>query len=228
MNTILVVEDQKSISDVVSKYIENEGYGCDVASNGIEALELFGQSKYDMIVLDIMMPGIDGFEVLENIRQFSNVPVIMLTARLDESDKIRGFDLGADDYVIKPFSARELMRRIHAVLKRVNPTSGGSQLLVYKNIKLDQKAMTAYKDGEAIDLTTAEYKLLLTFLKHTGQVLTREQIIEQAYGEAYEGYDRSVDSYIKRLRQKIENDPKNPELLVTKYGAGYRFGGENE
>ncbi len=228
MNTILVVEDQKSISDVVSKYIENEGYECDVASNGIEALELFGQSKYDMIVLDVMMPGIDGFEVLENIRQFSNVPVIMLTARLDESDKIRGFDLGADDYVIKPFSARELMRRIHAVLKRVNPTAGASQLLVYKNIKLDQKAMTAYKDGEAIDLTTAEYKLLLTFLKHTGQVLTREQIIEQAYGEAYEGYDRSVDSYIKRLRQKIENDPKNPELLVTKYGAGYRFGGENE
>ncbi|MDW7660633.1 MAG: response regulator transcription factor [Bacillota bacterium] len=228
MNTILVVEDQKSISDVVSKYIENEGYGCVVASNGIEALELFGQSIYDLIVLDVMMPGIDGFEVLENIRQFSNVPVIMLTARLDESDKIRGFDLGADDYVIKPFSTRELMRRIHAVLKRVNPTAGGSQLLVYKNIKLDQKAMTAYKDGEAIDLTTAEYKLLLTFLKHTGQVLTREQIIEQAYGEAYEGYDRSVDSYIKRLRQKIENDPKNPDLLVTKYGAGYRFGGESE
>lgn len=228
MNTILVVEDQKSISDVVSKYIENEGYECDVASNGIEALELFGQNKYDLIVLDVMMPGIDGFEVLENIRQFSNVPVIMLTARLDESDKIRGFDLGADDYVIKPFSTRELMRRIHAVLKRVNPIGGGSQLLVYKNIKLDQKAMTAYKDGEAIDLTTAEYKLLLTFLKHTGQVLTREQIIEQAYGEAYEGYDRSVDSYIKRLRQKIENDPKNPDLLVTKYGAGYRFGGESE
>ncbi|MBE0451589.1 MAG: response regulator transcription factor [Clostridia bacterium] len=228
MNTILVVEDQKSISDVVSKYIENEGYRCVVASNGIEALEIFGQNKYDLIVLDVMMPGIDGFEVLENIRQFSNVPVIMLTARLDESDKIRGFDLGADDYVIKPFSARELMRRIHAVLKRVNPTAGESQLLVYKNIKLDQKAMTAYKNGEAIDLTTAEYKLLLTFLKHTGQVLTREQIIEQAYGEAYEGYDRSVDSYIKRLRQKIENDPKNPDLLVTKYGAGYRFGGESE
>ena len=101
-------------------------------------------------------------------------------------------------------------------------------MLVYKNIKLDQRAMTAYKDGDAIDLTTAEYKLLMTLLKHTGQVLTREQIIEQAYGEAYEGYDRSVDSYIKRLRQKIENDPKNPELLVTKYGAGYRFGGENE
>lgn len=228
MNTILVVEDQKSISDVVSKYIENEGYKCDIASDGIEALDLFGQGTYDLIVLDVMMPGIDGFEVLENIRQFSNVPVIMLTARLDESDKIRGFDLGADDYVIKPFSARELMRRIHAVLKRVNPTAGSASLLVYKNIKLDLKAMKAYKDGEPIDLTTAEYKLLMTFLKHTGQVLTREQIIEQAYGDTYEGYDRSVDSYIKRLRQKIENDPKNPDLLVTKYGAGYRFGGENE
>lgn len=228
MNTILVVEDQKSISDVVSKYIENEGYRCEVASNGIEALDLFRQGEYDLIVLDVMMPGIDGFEVLENIRQFSNVPVIMLTARLDESDKIRGFDLGADDYVIKPFSARELMRRIHAVLKRVNPVLGGSQSLVYKNIKLDMKAMMAYKDNEPIDLTTAEYKLLLAFLKHTGQVLTREQIIEQAYGDAYEGYDRSVDSYIKRLRQKIESDPKNPDLLVTKYGAGYRFGGESE
>lgn len=228
MKAILVVEDQKSISDVVSKYIENEGYHCEVASNGIEALELFGQGFYDLIVLDVMMPGIDGFEVLENIRQFSNIPVIMLTARLDESDKIRGFDLGADDYVVKPFSARELMRRIHAVLKRVNLGTGESQALIYKNIKLDLKAMKVYKDGEAIDLTTAEYKLLLAFLKHTGQVLTREQIIEQAYGDAYEGYDRSVDSYIKRLRQKIENDPKNPELLVTKYGAGYRFGGEVE
>jgi DNA-binding response OmpR family regulator len=228
MKAILVVEDQKSISDVVSKYIEKEGYRCEIASNGIEALELFGQNTYELIVLDVMMPGIDGFEVLENIRQFSNVPVIMLTARLDESDKIRGFDLGADDYVIKPFSARELMRRIGAVLKRTNPASGEPQSLKYKNIKLDLKAMKAYKDDESIDLTTAEYKLLLTFLKHTGQVLTREQIIEQAYGDAYEGYDRSVDSYIKRLRQKIESDPKNPDLLVTKYGAGYRFGGDNE
>jgi len=221
---ILVAEDQKEIRDIVSKYLEKEGYDFLLASDGFEALNLFNNNTIHLVLLDIMMPGIDGFEVLKAIRKISDVPVIMLTARQEEVDRLKGFDTGADDYVVKPFSVKELMKRVKIFIKRVYHQSDE---LIYqcRDLSLYTKSMKLYKNREEIPITSAEYSLLLVMFKNQGQVLTREQLINLAYGSEYEGYDRNIDSYIKRIRQKIEDDPKNPQLLVTKYGAGYVFGG---
>ncbi|MHB8130420.1 MAG: response regulator transcription factor [Mobilitalea sp.] len=222
---ILVVEDQKEISDIISKYIVKEGYGVYVANNGFEALDSFNKQTFHLVLLDIMMPGISGFEVLKEIRKISDVPVIMLTARQEEIDRLKGFEIGADDYVIKPFSPRELMKRIQVFLKRIYHESD-EIIYSYGDLSLHSKSMKLFKCGNEISITSAEYRLLFALFKNKGQVLTREQIITLAYGDDYEGFDRNIDSYIKRIRQKIENDPKKPEILTTKYGAGYVFGGE--
>lgn len=220
---ILVVEDQKEISDIVTKYLDKEGYGYFVAKDGFEALDYFNNNDVHLILLDIMMPGIDGFEVLKEIRKISEVPIIMLTAKQEEIDRLKGFDFGADDYVVKPFSVRELMRRIKVLLRRIY---NDSDELIYKSgkLRLYAKSMKLYKNDDEIDITSAEYKLLLVMFKNKGKVLTREQLINLAYGHDYEGYDRSIDSYIKRIRQKIEEDPKKPKILTSKYGTGYMFG----
>ena len=222
---ILVVEDQKEISDVLMKYIAKEGYGVAVASNGFEALELFGNQEFHLVLLDIMMPGISGFEVLKEIRKISDVPVIMLTAKQEEVDRLKGFETGADDYVIKPFSPRELMKRIHVFMKRIYKEND-EIVYSFRDLNLYTKGMRLVKNNYEIVLTAAEYKLFFVLFKNKGQLLTREQLIELAYGSDYEGYDRNIDSFIKRIRQKIEDDPKNPKILITKYGAGYIFGGD--
>lgn len=221
---ILVVEDQEEISRIVTKYLQKEGYDYFAAKNGFEALEYFNSHDCHLVILDIMMPGIDGFEVLNEIRKISEVPVIMLTAKHQESDRLKGFDKGADDYVSKPFSARELMQRVKAVLRRTYHDTG-EIVYSYKGLRLLSKSMKLYKDEEEVDLTSVEYKLLYVLFKNKGQILSREQLINLAFGREYEGYDRNIDSYIKRIRQKIEEDPKNPQFLVSKYGAGYVFGG---
>lgn len=221
---VLVVEDHKEISEIVAKYLDKEGYAYHIAENGFEALEYFNSQPIHLILLDIMMPGINGFEVLKEIRKISEVPVIFLTAKQEEVDRIKGFDIGADDYVIKPFSARELMRRIKVLIKRVYHESD-EIIYRYQNLSLHTKSMKLYKEDEEIIITASEYNLLLVMFQHQGQVLTREQLINLAYGDDYEGYDRNIDSYIKRIRQKIEVDSKNPQILITKYGAGYIFGG---
>ena len=222
---ILVVEDQKEISDIIAKYITKEGYGVTVANNGFEALDSFNKQEFHLVLLDIMMPGISGFEVLKEIRKISDIPVIMLTAKQEEIDRLKGFEIGADDYVIKPFSPRELMKRIHVFLKRIYHDSD-EIIYSFGDLSLHTKGMKLFKGGKEIPITTAEYQLLFALFKNKGQVLTREQIIALAYGDDYEGFDRNIDSYIKRIRQKIENDPKKPEILTTKYGTGYLFGGE--
>lgn len=225
MYEVLVVEDQKEISEIISKYLDKEGYLNHVAKDGFEALEYFSNHTVHLVLLDIMMPGIDGFEVLTNIRKTSDVPVIMLTARQDEVDRLKGFDVGADDYVIKPFSNRELMKRIKVLIKRVYHETD-EIIYNYKNLSLHSKRMKLFKDGNEVPITFAEFRLLQAMFNNKGQVLTREQLINLAFGSDYEGYDRNIDSYIKRIRQKIEDDSKNPQILVTKYGAGYVFGGE--
>jgi len=222
---ILVVEDQKEISDIISKYITKEGYGVYVAGNGFEALDSFNKQAFHLVLLDIMMPGINGFEVLKEIRKISDVPVIMLTAKQEEIDRLKGFEIGADDYVIKPFSPRELMKRIQVFLKRIYHESD-EIIYSFGDLSLHTKSMKLFKCDKEISITSAEYRLLFALFKNKGQVLTREQIITLAYGDDYEGIDRNIDSSIKRIRQKIENDPKKPEILTTKYGAGYVFGGE--
>lgn len=221
---ILVVEDQADISSIVSKYLENEGYVPFVAKDGFEALELFNSREIHLVLLDIMMPGIDGFEVLGEIRKMSEIPVIMLTARSEEIDRLKGFDIGADDYVVKPFSVKELMRRVNALIKRIYHSTD-EIIYRYEDLSLHTKSMRLFKNNAEIPITAAEFGLLYVLFKNQGQVLTRDQLIEHAYGFDYEGYDRNVDSYIKRLRQKIEEDPKNPKILLTKYGAGYVLGG---
>lgn len=224
--TVLVVEDQKEIRDLVSKYLAKEGYDFTIARDGFEALDRFSKDEFHLVLLDIMMPGIDGFEVLKEIRKISDIPVIMLTAKQEEIDRLKGFDIGADDYVVKPFSIRELMRRIKVIFKRIYHESDE---IVYKlrDLSLHTKSMKLYKDNKEISITSAEYKLLFVLFQNKGQVLTRKQLIDLAYGHDYEGYDRSIDSYIKRIRQKIENNPKKPEILITKYGAGYVFGDDS-
>lgn len=223
---ILVVEDQKEIRELVSKYLLKEGYEVVAAQDGFEALEIFEQQEIHLLLLDVMMPGISGFEVLEEIRKQSDIPVIMLTAKQEEVDKINGFKLGVDDYVVKPFSPRELMQRVNVFLRRVYHEKD-EIIYQYKNLKLYSKSQKVYKEKQEIELTAAEYKVLAALMKNRGQILSREQLIEQAFGEEYEGFDRNIDSFIKRIRQKIEEDAKNPTLLVTKYGAGYIFGGDS-
>lgn len=202
---ILVVEDQEEISSIVSKYIENAGYGCHIARDGFEALNIFNNNIIHLVLLDIMMPGIDGFEVLKEIRKISEVPVIMLTARQEEVDRLKGFDAGADDYVVKPFSVKELMMRVKRLIKRIYHESD-EIIYRYNDLSLHTNSMKLYKNNKEIQITAAEYSLLLVMFKNQGQVLTREQLIELAYGNDYEGYDRSIDSYIKRIRQKIEDE----------------------
>lgn len=227
MFNILIVEDQKEISSILAKYIEREGYDFQVAENGFEALEAFSKSIFHLVLLDVMMPGIDGFQVLKEIRNLSQIPVIMLTAKQEEVDRIKGFDVGADDYVVKPFSPRELMQRIKVVFRRVYNVSDE---IVYQagDLKLYTSSRKLTKKGETIPITATEFKLLHTFMMHKSQVLTRDQLIDLSFGKDYDGFDRNIDTYIKRLRQKIEDDAKNPSLLITRYGAGYLFGGEVE
>lgn len=224
---VLVVEDQREISSIIIKYLENEGYDYQLAEDGLSALDTFSDDFFHLVLLDVMMPGIDGFQVLSEIRKVSNVPVIMLTARELEPDRIKGFDLGADDYVIKPFSPKELMRRIRSLFKRVYNESSG-QTIEFGDLKLNLGSMTLEKRGQTVDLTAVEFRLLKAFVDNRGIVLSRDQIINLAFGVDYEGIDRNIDSYIRRLRSKLEDDPGKPRYLVTKYGAGYVFGGDQQ
>lgn len=224
--SILVVEDEKELSSIIAKYLEKEDYHFEIAENGLRALELFNKEVFHLILLDVMMPGISGFEVLKDIRSNSNIPIIMLTAKEQEVDRIRGFDFGADDYVTKPFSPRELMKRIKAIFRRVYNESD-EIILHIDNLKLYLNRMKLYKNDEEIVITSTEFQLLKTFMNNYGIVLTRERLIALSFGYDYEGFDRNIDTYIKRIRHKIEDDPKNPKYLITKYRAGYIFGGEN-
>lgn len=224
---ILIVEDQPEISAIVLKYLDSEGFNTYIAKDGFEALSVFNNITIHLMILDIMLPGIDGYDVLREIRKISEIPVIMLTAKQDESDRLKGFDTGADDYVVKPFSVKELVKRVQTLINRIYHDR---QEIVYTcgDLKLHTHSMKLYRNDVELLLTSAEYSLMLIMFKNQGQVLSREQLIELAFGHSYEGYDRNVDSYIKRIRQKIELDSKNPQYLITKYGAGYIFGGEQK
>ena len=221
---ILVVEDEKDISEIVNLYMKKEGFNVFEANDGFKALEIFNREDIHLILLDVMMPGIDGFEVLEKIRNISEVPIIMVTAKQQEIDRLNGFEKGADDYVIKPFSVKELVKRVNAILKRVYKENLDI-VYTHENLKLELNSMKLYKNDEEVIITAAEFSLLMVFFKNKNQILSREQIIHLAYGLEYEGYDRNIDSYIKKIRQKIEDNPKEPKFFVTKYGAGYMFGG---
>ena len=227
MYNILVVEDEPEISQIIIKYLKKEYYSCSLAENGFDALELFAEKNFHLVILDIMLPGIDGFEILKNIRESSDIPVIMLTAKQSEVDRIKGFAKGADDYVIKPFSPRELMSRVKVFLKRVYNIK--DEIIIETGpFKLYTSSMKLFKNNTEITLTTVEYKLIYSMLRNINQYLSRNQLIEQSFGLDYDGTDRSIDTYIKRIRHKIEDNPQKPTYIKSKYGYGYMFEGEKK
>jgi two-component system alkaline phosphatase synthesis response regulator PhoP len=220
---ILLVDDEPGIVSTVRAYLEREQYVVYTAQDGASALKAARVYAPDLVILDIMLPGMDGLEVLRRLRQDSEVYVLMLTARSDEMDKIVGLTVGADDYLTKPFSPRELVARVKAILRRGRTTAADEPALIFRRLRIDLAARQAWKDGVPIELTGIEFNLLLALARHRGRVLTREQLIEQVWGYDYYGDERVVDVHVGRLRKKVEDDPDNPALLVTVRGAGYRF-----
>jgi len=223
MPTILIVDDEQSIVKTVQAYLEEQGYIVQTAGDGPAALKAARAFRPDLVVLDIMLPGLDGIEVLRRLRQESDVYVLMLTARADELDKVVSLTMGADDYLVKPFSPRELVARIKAILRRGRGGSLQEAALVFNRLRIDPEARQAWKDGEQVDLTPIEFALLNALARHAGRVLSREQLIEHVWGHDYYGDERVVDVHVGRLRKKVEDDSDNPTLVVTARGAGYRF-----
>lgn len=224
---ILVVDDEQKIVEVVKSYLEHNGYEVYTAFNGKQALTQFEKINPDLIVLDLMLPDISGEDICRTVRKQSRVPIIMLTAKVEEEDILKGLDMGADDYVMKPFSPRQLVARVVAVLRRTSEDPVAlSNTIAFNNgeIIIDNLSHEVRKNGEAISLTPNEYKIFLTMVKYPNKTFTREELILMALGEDFEGFDRTVDTHIKNLRQKIEDDPKEPKYLITVHGVGYRLG----
>jgi two-component system alkaline phosphatase synthesis response regulator PhoP len=227
---ILVVDDEPIIVNTVSAYLEREGFAVHTALDGPAALEIARTFEPDLIVLDIMLPGMDGLEMLNTLRRDSDVYVLLLTAKTEETDKIVGLTMGADDYMTKPFSPRELVARVKAILRRERRvhTPQHEAVLTFGRLRIDVDGHRVWKDEQEIECTPIEFDLLHALARHPGLVLSREQLIEQVWHYDYYGDERVVDAHIGRLRKKIEDDPAHPTYVATVRGAGYRFEGENK
>lgn len=226
---ILVVDDEVKIVEVVKSYLENSGYTVCEAYNGREALTRYEKENPALVILDLMLPDISGEEICRALRKKSRVPIIMLTAKVEEEDVLTGLNIGADDYVTKPFSPRQLVARVEAVLRRAGDALVPlSSHLSFNNDELviDTSKYEVKRNGRAVNLTPNELRLLLTLARYPDKTFTRDELIYMALGEDFDGYDRTIDTYIKNIRQKIEPDPKNPKYILTVHGIGYRFGGE--
>lgn len=225
MPTVLVVEDEVKLRDLVRSYLERAGFAVLSAGSGAEALGLIRTAAPDLIVLDLGLPDVSGEVIAAEVRVSSTVPIVVLTARAEEADRIRGFELGVDDYVVKPFSPRELVLRVRAVLRRGSDTQDEGGSLSYGNrLTIDESRRCVVVDGEIRDLTPTEWNLLVALATQPGRVYSRSELINRARGHEFEGYERSVDSHIKNLRRKIETDPAHPEIVLTVIGGGYRLG----
>jgi DNA-binding response OmpR family regulator len=221
--TILVVDDEERLTSLVQAYLTQEGFRVVTAANGREALFLARQEKPDLIILDLMMPQMDGYDFLRLHRKERETPIIILTARLEETDKVLGLELGADDYVTKPFSPRELTARVRAVLRRAGQPATPPELLRVGAISLDPSRREVTVDGRAVELTPTEFTLLATLLSEPGHVFSRLELLDRVQGDAYEGYERTIDAHIKNLRAKVEANPRQPRYIVTVFGVGYRL-----
>lgn len=226
--TILVVDDEVKILEIVEAYLKKDGFQVYTATDGEAALDIFKKEKIHLVVLDLMLPKLSGEEVCRKIRTFSEVPIIMLTAKADEEDKLQGLAIGADDYLTKPFSARELVGRINALLRRsYRGESPLADILIFNDgdLEVDIKKFQVKKKGKIVNLTPNEFKLLNILLANPGHVFTRDQLLEKAFGTEFEGFDRTVDTHIKNIRHKIEDNPKESKYILSIYGVGYKFGG---
>ena len=223
---ILVVDDERLLVKGIKFNLENEGYQVECAYDGTAAVELARTGGFDLIILDLMMPEIDGLEACMRIREFSNIPIIMLTARSEDTDKIIGFECGADDYITKPFNILELKARIRAMLRRATGSAaqGKSQITV-GDLTLDTEQRVAIRDGEVVELTAKEYDLIELLMKNPRRVYSRENLMNVVWGYSYTGDYRTVDVHIRRLREKLERQPAEPEYILTKWGVGYYFKG---
>ncbi|MDE7054139.1 MAG: response regulator transcription factor [Oscillospiraceae bacterium] len=224
---ILVVDDEKLLVKGIKFNLENEGYQVECAYDGAAAVELARSGGFDLIILDLMMPEIDGLEACMRIREFSNVPIIMLTARSEDTDKIIGFECGADDYITKPFNILELKARIRAMLRRASGGAQGkaSSQITAGGLTLDTEQRVAIRDGETVELTAKEYDLIELLMKNPRRVYSRENLMNVVWGYSYAGDYRTVDVHIRRLREKLERQPAEPEYILTKWGVGYYFKG---
>lgn len=218
---ILVVDDEKHIIKGIKFNLEHEGYQVETGYDGEEAVELARTGRYDLIILDIMMPKIDGLEACRRIREFSAVPIVMLTARGEDMDKLIGFDYGVDDYLTKPFNILELKARVRAILRRASPTAQQGDRLELDEVMLSVGERTAYLAGECVELTAKEFDLMELLMRNRGRVYTRENLLNTVWGYEYPGDIRTVDVHVRRLREKLESNPAEPKIILTRWGVGY-------
>jgi two-component system alkaline phosphatase synthesis response regulator PhoP len=223
MQTILIIEDEPELVRVLRAYLEKAGFTVWSASRGDAGLAAFEHKKPDCVLLDLNLPGMDGLDVARQIRRKSNTPILILTARVDETDQLIGLELGADDYILKPFSPRVVVARIRAVLRRGEAAGQPAEVLRLADLEIALDAHTVTRDGLPVELTPTEFNLLAALASQPGRVFSRLQLLEAAQGNAYEGYERTIDAHIKNLRAKLEPDPKNPRYIETVFGVGYRF-----
>ena len=223
MKTILVVDDEPKIATLARDYLEHAGFAVLTAGDGPSALTTIRQRRPDLVVLDLGLPGLDGLDVTRELRRDSTIPIVMLTARDDELDKLLGLELGADDYLTKPFSPRELVARVRAVLRRADRPPEAAETIRAGDVILDLPRMRAEVSGTVADLTPTEFQLLATMAARPGRIFTRAQLLDALHGIAFETYERAIDSHVKNLRRKIESDPRSPRYILTVYGVGYRF-----
>ena len=223
---ILVVDDEPKIVKLARDYLEQSGFRVIAATDGRSALDLAHQQRPDLVVLDLKLPGIDGLDVCRTLRRESDVPIIMLTSRVEETDRLIGLELGADDYITKPFSPRELVARVRAVLRRVQGGTRQTGLIQAADLEIDLNGHRVTRKGEVITLTRSEFNLLVMLAQHPGQAFTREQLLTRLYNVGYDSYARSIDAHIKNLRQKLESDPSEPRYILTVFGVGYKFSDE--
>lgn len=221
---ILVVDDEKKIVTVVRGYLEQAGFGVVVAYDGKQALTVFRHEQPTLVLLDLNLPGMDGLDVARTLRKESSVPIIMLTARVEEADRLIGLELGADDYIVKPFSPREVVARVRAVLRRVEGETTAAQVLHAGELTLDLSKHSVTLGNEPVELTPTEFDLLATLMQNPGRAFTRMQLLDRVQGQTFEGYERTVDAHIKNLRQKIGDSPQAPRYILTVFGVGYKFG----
>lgn len=230
MTEILLVEDEKRIAKLIAAYLEQGGYTTTLAFDGKEALQQFETHPFDLIILDLMLPLLSGEEVCRSIRSQSTVPILMLTAKTDLEDKLTGFRIGADDYLSKPFEPEELIERVHALLRRSRDNQPKATTFTQKDgtLVIHSDQLLATKDGRDLGLTANEFKILRVLLSHPNRVYSREEIIEYAFGQDYEGFDRAIDTHIKNIRAKMEENPRRPQWIKTVYGMGYKVDLQNE